>query len=70
MTMTNQDLRRQFLRYLLASPALAATPTLEALAQDSAAAPPLDQMLNVFDFEALAKQTLPASTLGLSRHRC
>jgi isopentenyl diphosphate isomerase/L-lactate dehydrogenase-like FMN-dependent dehydrogenase len=64
MTVKNHDARRQFLRYLMASPVLAATPMFNALAQDSTAVPTLDQMLNVFDFEAVAKQILPPAHWG------
>jgi 4-hydroxymandelate oxidase len=64
MTAITQDARRQFLRYLMASPVLAATPMLNAFAQNAPVQAELADMLNVFDFEAVAKQTLPPAHWG------
>ena len=57
--------RRRFLRYLLASPLLAGSGALEALAQggDEAISRP-DQALNVMDFEAVARKNLPPAHFG------
>jgi 4-hydroxymandelate oxidase len=64
MTMINLPARRQFLRYLMTSPVLAATPLLDAIAQNAPVQAELADMLNVFDFEAAAKQALPPAHWG------
>jgi len=64
MSTITLDARRQFLRYLLSSPVLAATPMLAAFAQNAPVQTELADLLNVFDFEAVAKQTLPPAHWG------
>lgn len=65
MNVTNVNARRQFLRYLLASPlAVGAAPMLNAWAQNGSALPDIEDMLNVFDFEGVAKQVLPPAHWG------
>jgi 4-hydroxymandelate oxidase len=55
--------RRQFLSYVLASPLLASS--VRALAEDGAnVIETVQQALNVFDFEAVAKRTLPPAHWG------
>lgn len=60
--------RRRLLQYLLASPLLS-TPTLDAFAQTSSSTqsngiPDLDTLLNVLDFEPVARQALPPAHWG------
>jgi len=60
--------RRTLLRYLLGSPLLAGAPMLRALAQNvgvgTQGADDLEHVINVFDFEAIAKKTLPPAHWG------
>jgi 4-hydroxymandelate oxidase len=65
MNDVNFAARRQLLRYLLSSPLLAGVPMLDALAQT--ANQELDDIaraINVFDFETIAKRTLPPAHWG------
>ncbi|HYM36689.1 MAG TPA: alpha-hydroxy acid oxidase [Steroidobacteraceae bacterium] len=57
--------RRNLLRYLLASPLFAGSSSLtEAFAQTTDANLDIEQALDVFDFEAIAKQKLPPAHWG------
>jgi len=57
--------RRRLLRYLLASPLLAGAPALKSFAQDAGKElDDIEQALNVFDFEAIAKKKLPPAHWG------
>jgi 4-hydroxymandelate oxidase len=66
MSQINSEARRNLLRYLLASPLLAGGgPMLDALAQTADGdIPDIAAALNVFDFEAIAKQKLPPAHWG------
>ena len=55
--------RREFFRFLAASP-LMAYGLREAWAQEPAAVPPVKDVLSVMDFEALAKAKLPPAHWG------
>jgi 4-hydroxymandelate oxidase len=62
--------RRNFLRFLAASPALACaqlpTPLLAALQDEGVLTSPKDA-LNVMDFEAVARRNLPPAHFGYLR---
>lgn len=66
--MTHDDLvaRRRLMQFLLASPLLASTVVREAFAEDAPVSliESVDQALNVFDFEAVAKRNLPPAHWG------
>jgi 4-hydroxymandelate oxidase len=56
--------RRALLKYLLSSPLLAGMPALSALAQTPGKGDDIERALNVFDFEAIAKEKLPPAHWG------
>jgi isopentenyl diphosphate isomerase/L-lactate dehydrogenase-like FMN-dependent dehydrogenase len=64
MNQPNLEARRQFLQYLLASPLLAAAPVSDVFAQTNEALPELSELLDVLEFEAVAKQKLPPAHWG------
>src|SRR5712672_2234204 len=62
---TNAAARRNLLRYLLASPLLAGAGSLSrAVAQTADGVADIEQALDVFDFETIAKQILPPAHWG------
>jgi len=65
MTPTTMEARRRFLRFMLSSPLLASgASSFEALAQNASDIPELGDLLNVLEFEAVAKQKLPPAHWG------
>lgn len=56
--------RRAFLQYLAASPLLAGIPAAELFAQDTGRLAKAADALDVFDFEAMAKQVTPPAHWG------
>ncbi len=56
--------RRAFLQYLAASPLLAGLPTADLFAQEGARLAKASDALDVFDFEAMARQVTPPAHWG------
>jgi len=56
--------RRRFLQFLASSPLFASPGLLSALGQDEQLIASVDQALDVFDFEAVAKKKLPPAHFG------
>jgi len=64
MHLSQSAARRRFLRFIAASPLFATPAFAAALGQDADVITSVEQALNVFDFEAVAKKKLPPAHFG------